>query len=61
MTEAPEQRLDRRTHGHKKCARCGNKSFSVGKKCCVKCGFGRTSKRNDKKKKFNTRIKKKKK
>lgn len=56
MSEAPEQRKNRRTHGHKKCPRCGYKSYSVGRKVCVKCGFGRSAKRNDpanKKKKKN--------
>ncbi len=56
MSEAPEQRKNRRTHGHKKCPRCVYKSYSVGRKVCVKCGFGRSAKRNDpanKKKKKN--------
>ena len=47
MTEAPLQRLKRSTHGHKKCPRCGYKSYNVNKKQCAKCHFGRSSKRND--------------
>jgi len=47
MTEAPEQRKRRATHGHSTCKRCGSKSFSNTNKYCVKCGYGKTSKRND--------------
>lgn len=46
MTKRPEQRLCRKTHGHKKCPRCGKKSFNVQKKHCSKCAFGRSRKRN---------------
>ncbi len=47
MGEMPEQRKPRKTHGHKKCPRCGSKSYSVSKKYCVKCGYGKTPRRND--------------
>jgi len=47
MTEAPEQRKSRKTHGHKNCPRCGNKSYNVNRKVCVKCGYGKSSRRND--------------
>ncbi len=45
--EAPTQRKSRKTHGHKVCPRCGNKSLNVKKKECVKCGFGASARRND--------------
>ncbi len=53
MSKAPEQRLNRRTHGHEKCGRCGNKSYNVNKKQCSKCGFGRSKKLNGHKKSKN--------
>jgi len=47
MTEAPQQRRSRKHYGHKKCQRCGKGSFSVTKKYCVSCGYGKTKRRND--------------
>jgi len=47
MTEAPLRKRSRKTYGHKRCPRCGNKSYNVNKKQCAKCGYGRSSKRND--------------
>ncbi|MBM3309272.1 MAG: 50S ribosomal protein L37e [Candidatus Altiarchaeales archaeon] len=32
---------------HIKCPRCGHKSYHIRKKACAKCGFGRSTKRND--------------
>ncbi len=51
-TKQPQQRLSRKTHGHKKCPRCGYKSYNVNKKFCSKCAYGRSSKKKHMKSKY---------
>lgn len=46
MGEAPEQRKSRKTHGHRKCGRCGKSSMNTRGEC-VSCGFGKSKRRND--------------
>lgn len=44
MVKGTPSQGKRQKRSHVTCRRCGSLSFSMHAKCCVACGFGRSSK-----------------